>query len=150
MGDEQQQQQPEQTVSESPAVEKEPASEEKGLFTKVQESFISKRKDSKRYWQSLRLEVLCFVIIVGWASYFTASHYRGQSTALLYYYEDATVTDVEEVEGRWKVAIKYPVGNDYMYKNLYYRKNPAYVVGDTIVLKIQTLDPSKIEIEGAK
>lgn len=115
----------------------------------------SERKQKKaRERNSTELEIFCFVIIIVFASYFKPWHYRGQTNSLLYYYEDANVLSNEIVStddgDRWQVKICYSVGGQDHYRFLYYKKNPAYEAGDVITLKIQTLNPDNIEVEGMK
>lgn len=116
--------------------------------------YSARKQQKARNRHSTELEIFCFVIILVFASYFKPWHYRGQHTALLYYYEDASVLSNERVltdDGeRWKIKICYSVGGQDHYRFLYYKKNPAYEAGDVIVLKIQTINPDKIEVEGMK
>lgn len=127
---------------------KEPA-RKNSLFLDILNNIKSSRDRKAQERASSRLELYCIIVIIVFTAYFKASNYAGQSTPLLYYYENATVTSVEKVDDRWKVSISYRVGSDLQYKNLYYRKNPAYAVGDTIELKIQTVNPANIEIMGS-
>lgn len=126
-----------------------------GSFTRR----LRERKSAKRAARSsARLDLFCFILILVFASYFKASHYVGQKTTLLYYYENANVIDVREVtvtnedtekeEDRWRVTISYDVGSTPHRKYLYYKKNPAYEVGDVLSLKIQTINPDNIEVDG--
>ena len=121
-----------------------------------QKSFIARLKNNRSRRasakRSYRLDLFCFVLILIFASYFKASHYQGQKTDLLYYYEDAIVIDTREVSTedgkRQRVAIQYEVGSSLKRKYLYFKKDPALIVGDTVKLKIQTINPNNIEIEG--
>lgn len=112
------------------------------------------RQEKKSARASYVLDVVCLVLIIVFAKFFKPSHYIGQTTSLLYYYEDATVLSNEEVENtetgehRWEVRISYKIGNEDKTKYLYYKRNPKYKNGDVIRLKIQTVNPDNIEIEG--
>ena len=118
-----------------------------GAFKKRYNEIRNKKASARR---SAQLELFCFIAIIVFAGYFKASHYRGQETPLLYYYEDANVFKIEQGDFndgvRWCVTICYRVGNKRKY--LYYKRKPKYAVGDTLRLKIQTINPNNIEIEG--
>lgn len=118
------------------------------LFSDILRNIKSSRDRKSQERASSRLEIYCLIVIIAFAAYFKTSNYIGQSTPLMYYYENATVTSVEKVDDRWEVSISYRIGSDLQYKNLYYRKDPAYTIGDTIKLKIQTVNPTNIEIMG--
>ncbi len=121
-----------------------------GAFKKRYNEIRNKKASARR---SAQLELFCFIAIIVFAGYFKASHYRGQETPLLYYYEDANVFKIEQGDFndgvRWCVTICYRVGNDDKRKYLYYKRKPKYAVGDTLRLKIQTINPNNIEIEGS-
>ena len=52
------------------------------------------------------------------------------------------------LKGSMKVNIQYDIGNDSTTKSLYYKKNPKLKEGDIIHLKIQTVNPDNVVIEG--
>lgn len=123
---------------------------------KKKESLINKikakRKEKADAKKSYALDLACIVFIIIFAAWFKPKNYVGQHTPLLYYYEDAVVTSNERVEyedgTRWCVTIEYAVGDDTYSRNLYYKRNPKYKPGDLLKLKIQTINPDNIEIEG--
>lgn len=120
-----------------------------GAFKKRYNEIRNKKASARK---SAQLELFCFIAIIVFAGYFKASHYRGQEIPLLYYYEDANVFKIEQGDFNdgvcWCVTICYRVGNDDKRKYLYYKRKPKYAVGDTLRLKIQTINPNNIEIEG--
>lgn len=141
----------------------EEAPKAEGASTETQEtksgdggSLVSrlKNKRSKRVSakKAARLDLLCLILILIFASYFKASKYAGQNTPLLYYYKDAYVVDTgvverEDEKKRYCVVIQYDVGTEEKRKYLYFKKDPTLIRGDVIKLKIQTLNPDNIEIE---
>lgn len=113
-----------------------------------------KRKEKADARRSYALDAACLIFICVFAAFFKAKNYVGQSTPLLYYYEDAIVISNEEIayddSTRWCVTIEYSVGGESHRRNLYYKRNPKYETGDVLELKIQTVNPDNIEIEGKK
>lgn len=122
----------------------------KDFLTRLKEK-RQKKADARN---SMILDIVVLIVVFVFASWFSPKKYSDQATPLLYYYEDASVLSCEEVvhadtgEHRWKVNIQYDIGNDSTTKSLYYKKNPKLKEGDIIHLKIQTVNPDNVVIEG--
>lgn len=119
-------------------------------------SFLNQLKKVKQKkhnaTKSWLFECIALVAVIFFASWFKPEKYAGQHTSLMYYYEPATVTSVEKVDTddgkRWCVVIEYVVADEKKRKQLLYKHKPDYSAGDTMKLKIQTINPDRIEIEG--
>lgn len=128
------------------------------------EKFVKKRKEKRQNKKkaafSRRIDLIAFITIIVFASYFKSSNFVGQNTPLLYYEDTAEVIKYEEIELRensrdipknlkdmkYRITIMYYVGNDKHFKDLYFKKDPKYNVGDVIDLKVSTLNPDSFEL----
>ena len=108
----------------------------------------------------LDIAVLIFAIVL--AKYFTKPSLAKQDTALFYYYENASVVSIDEIEftgteeeakelgdfanSKYAVTVEYPIGPNAKTKVLYFKEKPKFDVFSILELKISVLDPDNVTI----
>lgn len=111
----------------------------------------SKKADART---SRFIDLACFAVIVVLVLKFKTADLPTPSNSIMYYREEAEVVNMEYVGTengkRWRVVLEYSVGSEQRQRNLYYKKKPDYTEGDIVVLKVETINPDRIEVEGKR